>query len=110
MVRGAIDAIGGIGRFVQRGDVVVIKPNVAFERPAVLGATTHPEVLTALIHLVREAGAAEIRVADTPIESPQSWGHAPEIFVGSFNHAVLVVNFITLLAIVFSAVRGTRQE
>ena len=57
MVRAAVDAIGGIGRFIQRGDVVVIKPNVAFERPAVLGATTHPEVLTALIHLVREAGA-----------------------------------------------------
>src|SRR4030095_9963313 len=72
MVRAAVDAIGGIGRFVQRGDVVVIKPNVAFERPAVLGATTHPEVLTALIHLVREAGAAEVRVADNPIESPQS--------------------------------------
>jgi uncharacterized protein (DUF362 family) len=72
MVRAAIDAIGGIGRFIRRGDVVVIKPNVAFERPAVLGATTHPEVLTALIHLVREAGAEEIRVADNPIESPQS--------------------------------------
>jgi uncharacterized protein (DUF362 family) len=72
LVRGAVDAIGGIGRFIQRGDVVVIKPNVAFERPAVLGATTHPEVLTAIIHLVREAGAAEIRVADNPIESPQS--------------------------------------
>src|SRR5204862_4478581 len=72
MVRGAVDGIGGIGRFIQRGDVVVIKPNVAFERPAILGATTHPEVLTALIPLVREAGAAEIRVADNPIESPQS--------------------------------------
>ncbi len=72
MVRAAVDAIGGIGRFVSRGDVVVIKPNVAFERPAVLGATTHPDVLTALIHLVREAGAKEIRVADNPIESPQS--------------------------------------
>ncbi len=72
MVRAAVDAIGGIGRFVQRGDVVLIKPNVAFERPAVLGATTHPEILTALIHLVREGGASEIRVADNPIESPQS--------------------------------------
>jgi uncharacterized protein (DUF362 family) len=41
----------------------------------VLGATTHPEVLTALIHLVREGGAAEIRVADNPIESPQSCFH-----------------------------------
>lgn len=72
MVRGAVDAIGGIGRFIRRDDVVVIKPNVAFERAAILGATTNPEVLAALIRLVREAGAAEIRVCDNPIESPEA--------------------------------------
>jgi uncharacterized protein (DUF362 family) len=72
MLQAALDALGGIGRFIQRGDVVVIKPNVAFERPAALGATTNPEVLSALIELVREAGAKEIRVADNPIESPSS--------------------------------------
>jgi uncharacterized protein (DUF362 family) len=72
MLRAAIDAIGGIQRFISRGDVVVIKPNVAFERPAALGATTNPEVLSALIGIVREAGAREIRVADNPIESPES--------------------------------------
>jgi uncharacterized protein (DUF362 family) len=72
MMRAAVSAIGGIERFISRGDVVVIKPNVAFERPAALGATTNPEVLVALIELVREAGAAEIRVADNPIESPES--------------------------------------
>jgi uncharacterized protein (DUF362 family) len=72
MLRSALDALGGMGRFIQRGDVVVIKPNVAFERPAALGATTNPEVLVALIELVREAGAREIRVADNPIESPES--------------------------------------
>jgi len=72
MVRAAVGGIGGIGRFIQKGDVVVIKPNVAFERPAALGATTNPEVLVALIELVREAGAAEVRVADNPIESPES--------------------------------------
>jgi uncharacterized protein (DUF362 family) len=71
-VRAAIDAIGGIGRFIQTGDVVVIKPNVAFERAAALGATTNPDVLKALIHIVREAGASEVRVADNPIESPES--------------------------------------
>lgn len=71
-VRAAIEAIGGIGRFIQSGDVVVIKPNVAFERAAALGATTNPDVLKALIHLVREAGAREVRVADNPIESPES--------------------------------------
>lgn len=72
LVRGAIDAIGGIGRFIQKGDVVVIKPNVAFERAAPLGATSNPEVIAALIHVCRDAGAAEIRVADNPIESPES--------------------------------------
>ena len=72
MLLAALGALGGIGRFIQRGDIVVIKPNVAFERPAALGATTNPEVLTALIEIVREAGAREIRVADNPIESPSS--------------------------------------
>lgn len=72
MVRAAVDAIGGIGRFVQRGDVVVIKPNVAFERAAQLGATSSPEVVDALVRLVREAGAEEVRVADNPIESPEA--------------------------------------
>ena len=71
-VRASIDAIGGISRFVESGDIVVIKPNVAFERAAVLGATTNPNVLKSLIHLVREAGAREVRVADNPIESPES--------------------------------------
>jgi len=72
MLKSAVAAIGGIGRFVRSGDVVLIKPNVAFERAAALGATTNPEVLSALVRLAREAGAAEIRVADNPIESPES--------------------------------------
>ncbi len=72
MLRGAIDAIGGIARFIKSGDTVLIKPNVAFERPAALGATTNPEVLAELIGIVRAAGAGEIRVADNPIESPES--------------------------------------
>ena len=44
------------------------------------------------------------------IESPQSWGAAPEIFVHSFNHTVHVVNFFTILSVFFSAVRGPRRE
>jgi uncharacterized protein (DUF362 family) len=72
MVKAAIDAIGGIGRFIEKGDVVVIKPNVAFERPPALGATTNPELLLALIRIVKEAGASEVRVTDNPIESPES--------------------------------------
>ncbi|MCK6549801.1 DUF362 domain-containing protein [Myxococcota bacterium] len=72
LVRAAIDAVGGIQRFVKNGDVVVVKPNVAFERSAALGATTNPDVLRAVVHLCREAGAKEVRVADNPIESPEA--------------------------------------
>ncbi|TNE50825.1 MAG: DUF362 domain-containing protein [Deltaproteobacteria bacterium] len=72
LVRGAIDAIGGIRRFINSGDVVVIKPNVAFERTPALGATTNPEILKILTRIVYEAGAKEVRVADNPIESPES--------------------------------------
>ena len=71
-VRAAIDTIGGMSRFIQTGDIVVIKPNVAFERAAALGATTNPDVLRALVRLAQEAGAKEVRVADNPIESPES--------------------------------------
>ena len=72
LVRAAIDAIGGIGRFVQRGEVVLVKPNVAFDRAPPLGATTNPAVLAALVRLLHDAGAAEVRVCDNPIESPES--------------------------------------
>ncbi|MBI3985361.1 MAG: DUF362 domain-containing protein [Lentisphaerae bacterium] len=72
MLRMAIAAIGGIGHFIRKGDVVLIKPNVAFDRSPKLGATTNPEVLAALIRLLWTAGAAEIRVTDNPIESPES--------------------------------------
>jgi uncharacterized protein (DUF362 family) len=72
MLRMATGAIGGIEHFIKKGDVVLIKPNVAFDRSPKLGATTNPEVLAAVIRLVREAGASEVRVADNPIESPES--------------------------------------
>jgi len=44
------------------------------------------------------------------IESPQSWGPSPGIFMRSFNHTVHIINLFTLLSIFFSAVRGSRKE
>jgi EmrB/QacA subfamily drug resistance transporter len=54
-------------------------------------------------------GLAAAGLSPLQIESPESWGAAPEIFVSSFNHTVHVVNFFTLLSVVFSVVRGSRQ-
>lgn len=73
MLQAAIGELGGeqgIGRFIKKGDVVLIKPNVGFERDPRLGATTNPDVLSSLIRLVKEAGAKKILVADNPIEQP----------------------------------------
>ena len=67
----ALDAVGGLSHFVQPGDVVLVKPNVAFDRSPNLGATTNPELIETLIKLLLvDARAAEVRVCDNPIESP----------------------------------------
>ena len=69
----AIELLGGIERFVKQGDVVVLKPNIAFATPALLGATTHPDTITAVIRLCYDRGKAKkVIVLDNPINSPAS--------------------------------------
>jgi len=73
LVRAAVaglDPARGMKRFISPGDVVLIKPNVGFDRPPHLGATTHPEVLRCVIRLCLEAGARKVVITDNPIESP----------------------------------------
>jgi uncharacterized protein (DUF362 family) len=69
---GGLDRDLGIKRFIKPGDIVLVKPNAGFDRPPPLGATTHPEVLRWVLRLCREAGAADLLVADNPIESPEA--------------------------------------
>ncbi len=72
VIRAAVDALGGIKRYIDKGDIVMIKPNVAFDRPPALCATTHPDALSAIAELCIEAGAKKVIVADNPINSPTS--------------------------------------
>ena len=67
LTRKTFDAAGGINRFVAKGDVVVIKPNISWARAPQFAATTHPEVLQAVIELCQEAGAKRVRIADNTI-------------------------------------------
>ncbi|MEW6733722.1 MAG: DUF362 domain-containing protein [Acidobacteriota bacterium] len=71
MVRAAVGELGGFEHFIKRGDIVMVKPNVAFDRAPILGATTNPEVLYAVVRYCYEAGAKEVIVADNPINSPE---------------------------------------
>jgi len=67
----AIRALGGMSRFVSRGDVVLVKPNMAFDRKPELAATTNPEVVATLVRLCLQAGAKEVKVFDNPMEDPR---------------------------------------
>ncbi|MFP4501804.1 MAG: DUF362 domain-containing protein [Candidatus Hydrogenedentota bacterium] len=70
-LRRALDAIGGITHYIKPGDIVLVKPNVAFDRAPNLGATSDPELLRELVQLLLvDCKAQEVRVADNPIESP----------------------------------------
>lgn len=72
MVRAALSEMGGIDRFITKGDVVVIKPNVAFDKNPDLAATTQPDTVSAVTKLCFAAGARKVIVADNPINNPES--------------------------------------
>ncbi|MCK4545800.1 MAG: DUF362 domain-containing protein [Candidatus Eisenbacteria sp.] len=68
-VRGALELLGGIGRFVKAGDFVLLKPNMSFATPPEMGATTHPEVVAAVAAMCVDAGARRVLVADHTIRA-----------------------------------------
>lgn len=68
----ALKALGGIEAFVKPGDRVLLKVNAAFATPAVLCATTHPELVSEVVRLCIQAGAASVTVTDNPINDPES--------------------------------------
>lgn len=70
LVRRAVGAMGGIGRFVSRGDVVVVKPNIGWDRMPIHAANTNPEVVAAVVRLAYEAGAKKVVVADGSCNDP----------------------------------------
>ncbi len=67
LTRNTFEAAGGMGRFVSNGDVVVVKPNISWARRPELAATTHPQVLEAIVELCQDAGAKKVRIADNTI-------------------------------------------
>jgi len=71
LVDAALEEMGGIERFIAKGDTVLVKPNAAFDRPAWQGTTTNPDVLGAVVAACRRAGAAEVLVTDNPIHAPE---------------------------------------
>ncbi len=64
ITRAAVDALGGMSAFVRKGDVVVVKPNIGWDRNPAQAADTNPEVVTEVIRMCLDAGARKVKVFD----------------------------------------------
>jgi len=58
----AVESMGGMERFVKKDSVVVIKPNMAWDRTPEQAANTDPEVISALVDLSYKAGAKRVNI------------------------------------------------
>jgi uncharacterized protein (DUF362 family) len=67
LVRAAVEAVGGMDRFVRPGETVLLKPNMAWDRTPEQGANTHPEVVAEVARLCHECGAGRVVVAEVPV-------------------------------------------
>jgi len=71
LTREAVKVMGGMSRFVAKGDVVMVKPNIGWDRTPELAACTNPEVVKTLIEMCTEAGAKKVIVMDNTTNQAQ---------------------------------------
>ncbi|HEY5974194.1 MAG TPA: DUF362 domain-containing protein [Geobacteraceae bacterium] len=64
ITRDAINGVGGMKRFVRPGNVVVVKPNMGWDRSPEQAANTHPQVVRAVVEEALQAGARKVKVFD----------------------------------------------
>ncbi len=70
LVRRAVDALGGMKRFVSNGDIVAVKPNIGWDRLPVHAANTNPWVVAEVVRLAFDAGAKKVVVTDASCNEP----------------------------------------
>jgi uncharacterized protein (DUF362 family)/ferredoxin len=64
-LRQSLDLMGGIETFLQKGNRVLLKPNLLFGKPPDQAVTTHPAIIKGMIRIVREAGGIPF-IGDSP--------------------------------------------
>ena len=64
LVDQVLKPLGGMASFVNKGDRVVVKPNIAWDRTPAQGANTHPDVVKAVVRQCLDAGAKRVLVFD----------------------------------------------
>ncbi len=70
LTRKAVEALGGMKRFISNGDIVAIKPNIGWDRMPVHAANTNPRVVAEVVKMAFEAGAKRVVVTDASCNEP----------------------------------------
>lgn len=66
VTRTAVELLGGMKKFVSKNDLVIVKPNIGWDRTPEQAACTNPDVVAAVVEMCLEAGAKEVKVLDNP--------------------------------------------
>ena len=70
LVKKAVEELGGMGKFVSKGDIVVLKANISWDRVPAQAATTNPDVVAEVVKLCLDAGAKRVKVFDRTLNEP----------------------------------------
>jgi len=81
----AIELLGGIDKFVKSGDNVVVKPNIAWNKPPKQAANTNPAVVATVVALCKKAGARSVTVFDRPCDRAEATYHTSGIAEAAEN-------------------------
>lgn len=65
----AIAALGGMGKFVKKGQTVVVKPNIGWDTPEELGANTNPQLVARIVKQCFQVGAKDVFVFDNTCDT-----------------------------------------
>jgi uncharacterized protein (DUF362 family) len=92
LVAKALENLGGIGRFISRQDVVVIKPNIAWDRTPEQAANTNPDVVAEVVRQCWQAGAKRVIVTDVSCNEPRRCFHRSGIQAAALaEHAEVIL-------------------
>ena len=69
MLDKALEALGGIGNFVKKGQKIVIKPNIGWDRKPERAGCTNPQLIGALVKRCLSAGASKVTVFDNTCDT-----------------------------------------
>lgn len=91
LVNAALAAMGGMQRFISRGDIVAIKPNIGWDRTPLHGANTNPAVVAAVVKAAYDAGAKKVVVTDASCNDPSRCFQRSGIWKAAYDMGAEVV-------------------